>query len=246
MSRDPPLIKSTIYRLTSASTLKGPSTLTVGQQELFAGYNLKDSQPYNIGSSSSLQITPQTSYYSFTTLSPEGKGRDAGLDEGEDERPYTSFQVTTQSPSSGADSYHSSKEQGRRSGEHISRRPSRRSVGVSDSSPMPIDPHQFDPDELRKARARNPTNAHPHETGKSSTNLQSTLGGREVSKRDVHGMYSGKLAIHEIPRTGAEIAVGVDLYQGLDGDEGKYWLKTQRSERGSLMLPCSNPCLLIS
>ena len=243
MSRDPPPIEPTIRRLTSASTLTSPSTLTVGQQQLFAGHTLKVSRPPSPHNTVSRQITPQRSNYSSTTLSPESKGGNTRLDEDEDVRPYTNFQVMVQGPSLDAGDYHSSREQGGQSGGPISRIPSRRSTGASDT---PIDPPQSNPDEPRKARARNPANAHPHRAEKSSTNLQSTLGGRNASKRDVRGMDSGKLTTRETTRTDAEITVGVDLNQGLDGDEGKYWLKKKRTKGGSRMLLCFNPYLLIA
>jgi hypothetical protein len=59
-------------------------------------------------------------------------------------------------------------------------------------------------------------------------------------------MDSRKSATREISCTGAEIPVGVDLDQDLDGDDGKYWLKTQRSKGGSRMLLYFNHCLFIA
>jgi len=61
-------------------------------------------------------------------------------------------------------------------------------------------------------------------------------------------MDSCKLATHEITRTSAEliIAVGVDLDQGLNGDEGKYRLKIQQSEGDSRMLLRLSPCMLVA
>ena len=90
-----------------------------------------------------------------------------------------------------AGDYRPSEEQGGQSGGRISRGPSRRSTGASDTLPTPIDPPQFDLDELRK------TNSRPHGTGWSSANLQNILGGN-ASRRDVHGMDSRKLATYEI------------------------------------------------
>ena len=79
----------------------------------------------------------------------------------------------------------------------------------------------------------------------AGNNPQGTLHGGNGSRGDVRGVDSCKLATHEITRTSAEliIAVGVDLDQGLDGDEGKYRLKIQQSEGGCFVsaLVCSSP-----
>jgi len=167
----------TICRITSASTLANGSTLTVGQQQSPVRYNPKVSQSpslHNTASLSSRQITPQWSNYSSTPLLPRNGSEDAGT--GEDE---------------GAGNYHPSEEQGGQSGGLISRGPSRRSTGASDTLPTPIDPPQFDLDELRRANSR------PHRTGRSSTDLLNTLPGN-ASRRDVRGMGSRKLATCEI------------------------------------------------
>ena len=176
MSSDPTPTTPTIYRVTSASTLASASTPTVGQQQLPTRYNPENLHPpslHNTVSSSSRQITPQRSNHSSTPLLPRNRSGDAA-GEGED-----------------AGDYHPSEEQGGQSGGRISRGPSRRSTGASDTSPTLIDPPQFDLDELRK------TNSRPHGTGWSSTNLQNILGGN-ASRRDVHGMGSRKLATYEI------------------------------------------------
>jgi len=183
-----------IYNVTSASALTSASTLTVGQQQLLAGYNPKVLQPpslRNTVSSSSRQITPQRSNYSSTPLLPGGRSGDAGPDE-DDAGLYTNPQVMNRGPPPDADYYHPSEGQGVQSGEHTSRGPSRRSTEASDTSPTPIDPPQFDLDELRKA------NGHPSGAGKSSINLQSTFGGGNASRRDVRDMGSRKLATREM------------------------------------------------
>ena len=177
MFSDPTPTTPTIYRITSASTLASASTPTVGQQQLPTGYNPKILHPpslHNTVSSSSRQITPQRSNYSSTPLLPRNGSGDVGTGEDED-----------------AGDYRPSEEQGGQSGGRISRGPSRRSTGASDTLPTPIDPPQFDLDELRK------TNSRPHGTGWSSANLQNILGGN-ASRRDVHGMDSRKLATYEI------------------------------------------------
>ena len=131
MPRDPPTTKPTIYRVTSTATLTSPSTLTVGRQQLLVGHNQMIPQPpspYTVASSPPRQL-PQ--------LTPQYEGA----------RPHTHSQTMTQAPSSAVDDHRSSKEQG---GRHVST--SRRSTAASDSSQTPIDPPQFDFDELRKAQ----------------------------------------------------------------------------------------------
>ena len=189
-------MKPTIYRLTSAETLTSPPTLTVGQQQLFAGYTLRVSRPpspHNTVSSGSRQITPQRSGHSSNILSPEAKGGDGELDEDENVKPYITTHLMTQGPSPDAGDYHSSKEQGVWSGGPIGRTPSRRSTGASESSPTPIDPPQVGSDKSRKAQARSLANGHSHGAVKSSINLQSTLGGGNASRGDVRGMDSRML-----------------------------------------------------
>ena len=221
MSRDPPPIKPTIYRLTSASTLRSPSTLSLGGRLLSSLGVSQPSSPLVTVPPSLREITPKRSDYSFTTLSPETKGRDAWPYEDEDARPHTSSQVAIQGPS-------------------------RRGTGESDSSQAPVDPLQHDSNELWKAQVRNPANGHPHGARQSSTNLHSTFDGRDASRKDVRSLDSGELATHGITCTGADIAIGVDLNHGSDGDEGRYWAKTPRNKGGSRMLLCFNPCLLIA
>ena len=186
-------MKPTIYRLTSASTLTSPSTPTVGQQQPFDGYTLSVSRPpsphYTVFSGSR-QITPQESGYSSIVLSQETDGGGGELDEDE---PYIIIHPMVQGSSSDAHAYHSSKEQGVRSGGPIGRTPSLRSTGASESSPTPIDPPEVGSDKSRKAQARSLANGHSHGAVKSSTNLQSTLGGGNASRRDVRGMDSRML-----------------------------------------------------
>jgi len=126
-----------------------------------------------------------------------------------------------------ADDSRSSKEQGGQLDGSISRRPSQLNT---EPSPTDIYPPQFDFDERQKAQARKPTNGHPHG---AKNNLQSTPDSRNTSREDVRRVDSRKFATREITRTGAEIAVGVDLDQDSDSDEGKYWFNTQ----GSLSKP---------
>ena len=135
MPRDPPAAKRTIYRITSAESLTSPSTLTVGRQ-LFVGHNQmisKPPSPYTLASSLPRQA-PQL------TLQSEG--------------PRLYSQTTVQVPSSAVDDHRSSREQG---GGRFST--SRQSTAASDFSQTPIDPPQFDLDELRKAQGRNPSGA---------------------------------------------------------------------------------------
>ena len=110
------------------------------------------------------QLTPQTSIDSFATLSPENGGGDVG-------------------------GYHSNEEQGGQSGGRISWGQSRRSSGASDTSPTPINPPQFNLDELQKANGR------PYGTGRPSTNLQNTLG-RNALRRVVRRINPRKLATY--------------------------------------------------
>jgi len=194
VSSDPTPTTPMIYRVTSASTLASASNSTMGQQQPPTGYSpnvLLSPSLHNTVSSSSRQITPQRSNYSSTPLLPRNVSGDAGAGEDEDVGPYARPQVTNLGQSSYPRDYHPSEEQGGQSGGSISRGPSRRSTGASETSPTLVDPPQFDLDELRKANSR------PHGTGWPSTNLQNILGGN-ASKRDVRGMGSRKLATYEI------------------------------------------------
>lgn len=123
----------------------------------------------------------------------------------------------------GADDSRSSKEQEGQLDGRISRRPSQSNTEPSSAD---ICPSQFDFDERQKAQARNPTNGHPHG---AKNNFQSTPDSRNTSREDVRGVDPRKFATREITRAGAEIAVGVDLDQDLDSDEGKYWFNKQGS-----------------
>jgi len=186
-------------------------------------------------------ISRSTSVHSGTSTSPENFGGSRGplQQHGRPDRSSTGSHDQTSSigedyrqwvPSVqgddlvGADGSRSSKEQEGQSDGRISRRPSQLNT---EPSPTDIYPPQFDLDELQKAQAHgNPTNGHPHG---AKSNLQSTPGGRNISRRHVRSMDFCKLATREITHIGADIAVGVDLDQGLDSDEGKYWFKTQGS-----------------
>ena len=182
MPSDPTPTTPTIYRVTSASTLASASNSTVGQQQLSAEYNPKISQPpslYNTVSSSSRQITPKRSNHSSTPLLLRNRSEDAGTGEDDDAEPCARPHVTIRGQSSYPGDYRSNEERGDQSGGRISRGPSRRSTGVSETSPTLIDPPpQFDLDELRKAYSRS------HRTGSSSTNPRNTLGGN-ASRRGV-------------------------------------------------------------
>ena len=219
LPRDPPPTKPTIYRITSTATLTSPSTLTVGRQQLLVGHDHMISQPPSpyMASSSSRhlpQLTSQRSNYSFATLPAGGKGGDVGPDENEDARPYLHSQTTTRAPSSTVDDHRSSREQG---GGRVSRRSSRRGTTASDSFPMPIDPPQFDFDGLQQAQGRGQRDV----AGRSGTNLQSTLGWKSASRRDVRDTDSGELLTHETTRVDAKLIVGVDIRHGVDGNQSR-------------------------
>jgi len=164
VTRDPPPIKPTIYRLASASTLRSPSTLTVGRQQLFSGLNVSQPpSPLTTVSSFFRQVTPKRSGYSFTTLSPEIRGGYAGPYEDEDARPHTSSQVAIQGPS-------------------------RRGTGESDSSQAPIDPLQLDSDELRKTQALNQANGRTHNALHSRNPSRKDVLSMDSGKLTAHGI----------------------------------------------------------
>jgi hypothetical protein len=174
MSRDPPPTRPIIYRPTSTSALTNLSTLSAGQQQLFAGYSSTLSQPSSHSTTvalSSRQFTLHRSNYSLAPLSPENKDGDAELDRDEHASPDTSFQATIQGPPSDAGGYYSSKKQGGQSGGRISRTPSRRSTGATNSSPTPIDPPQSDFDRVQKTQARNLADARPRGAAQSDVQV---------------------------------------------------------------------------
>jgi hypothetical protein len=107
-----------------------------------------------MASPSPRQITSQGSNDSLTTLSSEGGDGGTEIDEDEDARSDTDPRATTQGPSSDVDNHSSREEQEGQLGGRISRTPSYRSAGASNSSPQPIDPPQLDFDGLQKTHAR--------------------------------------------------------------------------------------------
>ena len=177
MSRDPPPIKLTIYKPTSASTI------TLGQQHLLAGYNPIASHPPSPHRTVSLSprrlpqlISQKSNYSSAATLTPKSKGGDLGLDESDDVRPDVISQATIQDPPLVTDYHRSSK--------------SRQSTTASETSPTLIDPYHHLPDDIQTGRAHNPDSSHTQRAGKSSIEFPSI---KNASTRDVHDTGSRKL-----------------------------------------------------
>ena len=136
------------------------------------------------------QTTSQNSKHRTATLPPEGQGGSARLDESEKARPYDRSQATVQDPLS--------EQQGEQSSGRVRRRPSRRSTAPSESpSSMPIDSQPFDLSELQQGQARNQVHGYLGGAGQSRTNLQSTLGDRNASRRDVSGKESRELSVRD-------------------------------------------------
>lgn len=207
MSRDPPPINPTIYRLTSASAL------SMGNP-LLAGYN---SSPYSTASSSPRQVPQlvlQKSNLGPATLSPEDRGRNVGLGESEDLGPYISSPTTTQGPSSDTDCNRSGKEQEGQSDRHTGRKESRKSTGQSGlSSPTLVDPGQppeFNEPEDQGIQVHGSTRG----AGKPRTNLPNAFGSKNASKRDFFGTGSRELSAYTNTCIGAEIVIDPDLNQG--------------------------------
>ena len=166
MCMDPTPIRPAIYRLPSTTTL------TIGQNQLLAGYPMGSHTPplYKKASSSSrhtLQTTPEKSSNNIGSPPPQSRSIATGLDEGGGRRPPDRSQDPPLEHRGGL----------------VARMPSLRSTAGSESSPMPIDPPSFDYSELQKGQAHNLVYSHAGEAGKSRTDLQSTRGGRNPSRR---------------------------------------------------------------
>jgi len=187
--------------------------------------------PHNMVASSfrhTPQITPQKSNYSYEVYSPGNRGGNAGLHDGQNSKPYTCSQITTQDPSLGGGHYRPSKEQGGLSGGRISRRLSRRGTAESEPpSPMPIDPGPLDPSGLRDSQVY----GYAGGAGMSRTN---TLGDINWPAKDVRGGGSRELLVRELVFTAAETRLGLDLSLDVDDhDEGRYWAGGPRDDRGA-------------
>lgn len=196
-----------------------PSTLTIGQQSLFSTLPTTAAKnhppPQNVistASRSTQQDSPQRSDYSSYPASPVSH---VGMYESQRTKPYDSSQATLQHPPSGMDHPRPGEKQDQPNG-RISRRPSRRNTATSEPSPMPVDPHPFNFDELLKGQVGQ-VYGQTGGAGKSHISLKNTLGDRNRSRKDVSGKASR-----------------LDLNHGSDGnDEGKYWSDGQRGNRGA-------------
>ena len=210
------------------------STLTIGQQQLLAGYKPLASHPpspHTVSLSSRLpQITPQQSNYSTDIVSPVSQDEDTDPDESESSKRHDTPQAATQYPPSAVNHYHSGEQQTGQSGERVSRRISRRDTTTSEpSSPLPIDPEPFDLDKLQKDRSNNQVYGHEVGAGKSHPDLQSTPGSRNASKKDVNGKGSREVSIYELNFAVTDAGIGLNLDHGLEGnDEGRRQSESRR------------------
>lgn len=107
---------------------------------------------------------------------------------------------------------------------HVSRRPSRKAS---------VDLQPVGAGEVQKGQGCNQVYGHTGGAGKSRTNLRDNLGSRNASRKDVSS--KGSRPVCEIPLAVAETVVGLDLSRDLDedDDEGKYWSKARRDNRGA-------------
>lgn len=213
---DPPPIKPYIYGIGSSSTL---STLTIGQQPLFAGLP-KSAAKYAASLQNTLSTTPRSTPQNSYQRSE-----------------YTASQTTLQDLSS-APTYHRPDEQKQgRQNEFISQNPSRKSTGPSEPSPLPIDPHPYEYDKLRDGQ---PGQVYGHAVvgvRKSRTDLPNTPGDRNRSRRDVSDQYSREQSICDIALGVPETLTGHDPNRDSEGnDEGKYGSDRKRGSGSRTLL----------
>ena len=179
MSRDPPLIGPTIYRIASASNITAGSQPLLGYDQV-ASQSPTSHNPVSLSPRHLPQLVPQKSNYgSAATLSPKSKGVDLELDESDDAKPGVISQATIQDPPLGTDYHRSSK--------------SHRNIAASETSPAHIDPLPHSFDNIQTSQAHNPDYGHTQRAGMSRTNLPSTPGGKNALTRDVRDTGSRKL-----------------------------------------------------
>ncbi|KAF9644868.1 kinase-like protein [Thelephora ganbajun] len=187
---EPPPIKPSTHEPAS-------STPTIGQRRLLVGYQQATSHPpssHNMVSSSSSptpQIFSQRPNYGIDLVSPESRGKSVGVGKSQETRSHNSSQAMMQDLPSDADYYRPGEQQGGQLSAHITRRPSRRDTAQPEPPPLAsFNPPHFDLSEPQKDQSRDRVYGNEGGAGKSRTDSPATLGGRNVSRRNVSGKGS--------------------------------------------------------
>ena len=182
---------------------------TTEQQQLTTGDEQMVSHSPPIHSAVSLssrrtQTIPQNLNHHTTTSPPEGQGGSTLLNESEKVGSYDRSQATIQDPVSGP-------RRGQRSG-RTPRKLSRRTTAPLKPFPlMPIDLQSSDPRELQQGQTHTQVDGYLGGVGQSRTNLQSTPGDRNTSRRGISGKGSREPSVR-------------------DGDEGWFWPEVPQND----------------
>ena len=141
-------------------------------------------------SSRRTQAIPQNSNHHTTTSPPEGQGGSTLLNESEKVGSYDRSQATIQDPAPG-------QRRGQRSG-RTPRKLSRRTTAPLKPFPlMPIDLQSSDPRELQQGQTHTQVDGYLGGAGQSHTNLQSTPGDRNTSRRGTNGKGSREPSVRD-------------------------------------------------
>ena len=177
------------------------------------------------------QITPLRSNYDTNTLSPESQDGNAGLDEGENWRPYDRSQATIQDPPFTPEHYRSG---GQPSG-RVSRTTSRRGAAASEYPPATTTDPPLDFSGSQRGQARDQVYGHTGGAPKSRISLQ----GGNASRKDASGEDSRESSDRELAFAVAEIGVELNLDRDSENsDEAKHRSRVRRDDRrASRMLP---------
>ena len=214
------------------------STLTIGQQSLFAGLPRTAAQhtPSLHHTSSTSRPTPQISSQwsgNNSPTSPVNPAGVVGMHESQGPVSYVSPQPTLERSSSSAHRRRPSQQRGKPSG-NGNRMQSRQNTEASEVSPVLADPGALDPNELQQSRV-DQFYGHGSGVGRSRSDLQNAFPDRNRSRRNVGGQGSRELVIREPDFAATETCAGHDLTRADfdDNDEGKYWSEGRRHNRGA-------------
>jgi len=143
------------------------------------------------------------------SISPENHGWSAGTDESQNARPDAISRETLQHPPPDADG-------NRSESDFVSPEDRNGSVGM-DKGPnatLQVPPSHID-----------------YDYSGSTTNLQNTLGGGNMSGGDVDSERPSELSARKFVFVVAEIIIGSDFNRGSDeNDEGDYWSKMRKDD----------------